>query len=94
MCQHQVKTMQQESWEQQDKASIEMLWLQVMYCGTWMSPGDPLCSLKPDFTEGQLDTIHGIPRKSATCIDQSLSASETHPCQFCLAIRTPGLTDV
>lgn len=88
------KTMQQESWEQQDKASIEMLWLQVMYCGTWMSPGDPLCSLKPDFTEGQLDTIHGIPRKSATCIDQSLSASKTHPCQFCLAIRTPGLTDV
>lgn len=72
------KTTQQESCEQQDKASVEILWLQVMYCGTWMSPGDPWCSLKPNFTKRQLGTIHGISR-SATCIDQSLSALKLIP---------------
>lgn len=77
------KTMQQESCEQQDKGSAEILWLQVMYCGTWMSPGDSWCSLKPDFTKGQLGTIHGISR-SATCIDQSLSALNLTPASSAL----------
>lgn len=41
--------------ELQDKDSVEILWLQVMYCGIWMPLDDLLRSLKPGYDS---DSIH------------------------------------